>query len=287
MRLDVAESTEQGRVQLLVAVPAASAEPRWTLGALLAASCVPEGQPTAPRSQAACADRLMESLGSTVTRARLDSLLRMPLASSRSMRPVRGRFPLVLIDGGLLGDAAAFASLAEYVASHGYVVVSVPSRPWAGQAPTFDAHGVKAKIAGLRLALNIAATFPNVDASRTVVAAWSVGGLSAAWLAASDARVVSFLSLDSGIGYAYAPAILAELGASRLSPKPVLHVTGGLQNPFPVQKDRTMLSRSPGPAWIATVAGIHHSHFVPLTGALPVLLRSPTSSGRRMRRFGG
>ncbi|HZJ70276.1 MAG TPA: hypothetical protein VFF36_05040, partial [Planctomycetota bacterium] len=62
-----------------------------------------------------------------MTEAGIDAWLDAPLLARRDARARPGRFPVVLIGGGMGGALADQAVLAEHLASRGYVVATTPS----------------------------------------------------------------------------------------------------------------------------------------------------------------
>ena len=115
------------------------------------------------------------------------------------------------------------------------------------------ASTAQSKAAGIAATLDAAARWKDVDITRVVLAAWSVGGVSTAAIASRDARVKGLLSLDAALGYDYGPRLLGALEVSDVV-KPILHITGALPNSHPVPKSDEMFGRIGAPAWVATVA---------------------------------
>jgi dienelactone hydrolase len=261
-----------------------SAAERWTLRSLLAATCVPEGQVTPPSDVNACADRLLREIKESRPEAHVQaSILDSPLESSISVPQRSGAWPVVVLDAGMRSDALAYFSLAEFIASHGFIVISMPSIPYApGRDFGFNGNGVRSKADSITAVLDAAAQWSGSDASRVLLAAWSVGGVSTAAVAARDQRVRAVLSLDGGLGYDYGSKLLSEINVVAID-KPILHITGAMPNPYPVPKSDELFARVGAPSWVAIVQGVNHSHFVMQGGVVPYA-RDVSSDGERFRR---
>jgi predicted dienelactone hydrolase len=113
----------------------------------------------------------------------------------------RGTFPVIIYHPGLAGTYEDDSALFEYLASHGYIVVS-------SAYPEPDAHSVfiGADMAGSFADLNFLATFaralPNADADRLGVMGHSYGAwVSFAWAANVDSPIRALITLDSGFEY--------------------------------------------------------------------------------------
>src|SRR5947209_14618056 len=88
-----------------------------------------------------------------------------------------GRFPLVLYSGGVNPYTLSNGILAELLASHGYIVATVPSLGPSNQQPeqTFTPAEVEASVRDLEFAWQILRDQPNVDNSRLAIFGHSLG----------------------------------------------------------------------------------------------------------------
>jgi pimeloyl-ACP methyl ester carboxylesterase len=112
-----------------------------------------------------------------------------------------GRFPVLLYHPGAAGTYEDNSVLFEYLASHGYIVVS-------SAYPDPDAHSVliAGDIAGSFADLDFLATaarsWPSADADRLGVMGHSYGAwASFAWTAKAGSPVRALITLDSGFEY--------------------------------------------------------------------------------------
>lgn len=137
-------------------------------------------------------------------RALFEKLIETPVAAHRDAPTAAGRFPLVLYSGGLGSRSGANVELAEFLASHGYVVATVPQ---LGPAPDkLELGGSPAEIdlhvRDFEFALTKLRGLPEVDATRLVVAGHSVGGIVALDLASQLPNVRAVVTFDGSYGFA-------------------------------------------------------------------------------------
>jgi len=264
--------TVQGTpVQILVWYPTRDPRPGVTFGGLVDATCVSEGQPTRSTPLEDCRARWLADLVEYRPSERItDQIFDLRTRSALDAAPMTARFPVVVFDGGLRSDALGYFSLAEYLASHGIVAVSVPSTPPVQQGSlTFNAAGVRHKTSIVRAALDTALRRPDVDPGRVVLAAWSVGGASTSVAAIDDARVRGVLSLDGAVGYDYGLPLVRELASTRRTAAPILHITGKAPNAYPVPKTMANLPEVSDRVWVLELDGVNHSHFIAQGGVVP------------------
>lgn len=132
----------------------------------------------------------------------IDDWLGARMAARRDGEPARGRFPLIVVAQGNGGAAPDHALLAEYLASHGYVVATSPSQARLGDSMNRDADilpSAMAQARDLAFVVRELRSFPTADAGPLGLVGYSFGGRSALLLAGREPRVQAFVSLDSGI----------------------------------------------------------------------------------------
>lgn len=216
---------------------------------------------------------LGESIGNSRVQETLRGLSKHPTAAVLNAPPAPGRFPVVFFDSGMNGPASFYFALAEYLASHGYLAVSIPSRGLAPGKPLgFDIRGVETKVLDLAVAINTLSKAPGADAERIAVAAWSVGGASTALAQMRSAAVKAVVSLDGATGYKYGWDLLQQSHFFDLSRTiaPYLHFTGKLPNRFEVPKDFSYFTAvQTADSYLAEVESLNHAHFFAPGGVLP------------------
>jgi dienelactone hydrolase len=125
-------------------------------------------------------------------------------AAHRDARAANGRFPLLLYCAGTGGRGDSNAELGEYLASHGYVVMTVPNV--GPSAANFEmgnaAADLEAHTSDVEFAWNRIRPLPFVDMTRVAAAGHSVGGIVALYLAMRHPDIRAVISLDGSFGFA-------------------------------------------------------------------------------------
>ncbi|MFI9719893.1 alpha/beta hydrolase family protein [Streptomyces sp. NPDC052396] len=209
-------------------------------------------------------------------------------------RPVRGRFPLVVLSPGHNLPRATLSGLAEELTSHGYVVALVDH--------TYEAFGVtlpdgrtlpcacevveragpkpvvRARVSDISLALDqLTGRHPAwrhaglIDPRRIGMAGHSLGGDATALTMAADHRVRAGANLD-GTFFVHVPA-----GALRHRPFLLLGNQAQMSPGMPGSWDADWPRLDGWKRWL-TVAGAHHTGFTDLD-LLYSELGKPTSPG--------
>ena len=145
--------------------------------------------------------------------ATLARVLSMPVAAFSTVPAAPGRFPLLLFSGGKASRADANVELGEYLASHGYIVATVPQlgpsdkKIELGSSPqeiSFHADDYDAALPLLR-------KLPEVDFHHIAAAGHSAGGEVAVELALRHPEVSGVIGLDASYGTTGGARVLVQL----------------------------------------------------------------------------
>ncbi len=143
-----------------------------------------------------------DAIGS-VPRGEIPSLQSAEMNAYRDAASVQGRFPAVLYFGGLNGAINGNAILAEYLASHGYIVASIsligPSDEQTFQSRT--AGDLEASVRDMEFAWSVLQDEPDVDRTKLAVMGHSVGAIEAVILGLRNANVSAVIALDGTYGF--------------------------------------------------------------------------------------
>ena len=126
---------------------------------------------------------------------------------SRSMLAVRdareknGRFPVVIYAPSLSASAVENADMCEYLASHGYLVLSSPSLGEHSHTPTMNIEGVEPQANDISYLIGYASSYTQADMTKVAVVGFSWGGLSNVVAAAKDARIKALVNLEGSLRY--------------------------------------------------------------------------------------
>jgi hypothetical protein len=149
-------------------------------------------------SLGALADHAVELGGLRATvDAGIARLGRVPTWSVPRAAPVPGRRPVVLVPSYLAPGTVSV--MAEVLASHGFVVSTVPHRGTDTRAPEFTLRNIETQASDMQVALQELARLPFVDAGRVGVMGTGINASAALALAMRSARVGALVSLEGGI----------------------------------------------------------------------------------------
>ncbi|MCP3100542.1 hypothetical protein LZ198_16860 [Myxococcus sp. K15C18031901] len=205
------------------------------------------------------------------------ALAATPTAAIANAPAAPGHFPLVLTTGGQGALLTTNATLAEYLASHGYVVATVftlgPSsdEPSLGLTPAEVAITVR----DYEFTWSVVRALPNVDPSRLAMVGHSMGGSAAVLFAMQNANVAAVVGLDGTYGFPHPPA---DPG--------ILSVTEGYHH-APRKMRAAILDLRRKQPWIdlSAVRSYHHSDRYLVT--LSQMFHSSFTEGSLHQRFSG
>lgn len=193
--------------------------------------------------------------------AAFDRLMGMTTASCEDASPEPGRFPLVVYSAGWYNRAPDNTVLAEYLASRGYVVATVPQlNPglWTFDF-TSDAASVEHQARDLEVALGVMATDPRVDRRRVAAMGYSTGGDVALLLAGWSPLVDVVVGLDASWTLGSDHDVR---GSPRFRPDDVVALAVAFRRPDTGPEADALLKRLTGMGRVvATVPGADHGTF--------------------------
>jgi dienelactone hydrolase len=211
--------------------------------------------------------------------ASIDRLMGERVWARRDAKPAPGRFPVLIYAPGSGYPAFDNSVLFEYLASHGYVVVSAPSTgPDAGRMP-YNAFGLEAQARDLEFLAGYVQTLPQADPERIGTAGFSWGGLSSVLFALRNARVKTVISLDGVLREEQSLAVartFPHFRPQRLR-VPMLVFTAAPDPAAPGSEDESFLEQARfAEITRAVVAGMVHHDF----GSMSSLLRRSSRDGK-------
>lgn len=205
--------------------------------------------------------------GAGVPAAELDSVLYGSTRAMEGATPLARSAPLVVIAQGNAQDAADQAILAEFLASHGYVVATTPSPMIARRMTREDEMTDFAELQAAQMdsALQWARALTGDRDAPAVVVGHSFGARAALLFVMQHPEVRGLVSLDGGIGTSNGLEYLrrSRLYDSTRTLPPILHVYETL-DAF-MSPDLTFL-RGLRTAKLSLVQrdALHHVHFTTL-----------------------
>lgn len=219
------------------------------------------------------AQRLRAS-GRELTEEQFSSLLESPTAAFEGLERSSGSFPLVVFGAGLTAPTYIQWVLCEYLASHGYVVVAVPSIPYRDDVPAgYDALTVETLARDVELVIHEMHDDPRVDGAKLGLVAWSVSGVSHVLLQMKNPGVGAVASLDAATGYSYGAELLR--GSLYFDPTRTgaafFHATDSRDATSPAPKNFDYYDTiHQGPGYFLTIDGMTHAEFTSLGSVVPI-----------------
>ncbi|MBW3555260.1 MAG: dienelactone hydrolase family protein [Gemmatimonadetes bacterium] len=228
----------------------------------VAADWMEEGPPTATQRQEALRDWATWGIMEGIPEDAWPPLLRTVMRARLDAPPAEGRYPLVVLAQGAGGSPTDMALTGEYLASHGYVVVSVPSRSidLAATLDYGDRRLHESHLRDIEFALDRVSTLPSVEIRDLGIIGFSRGAMAAVLLAMKNPTVDAVITFDGSGMQGPTPSPLLEgspyYDPSRLhAPLLALH-TGSFRSGYAFL-DKVRYSD----VYIAPVAHMHHVDF--------------------------
>lgn len=135
-----------------------------------------------------------------------------PTSAYRDAEPAKGRFPLLVYGASINSFSFENTLLMEYLAGHGYIVVSSPCMGESSRWMRPDLAGVEAQVKDMEFLMKYMGHFPNVDRSKTALLGFSWGGLSNVLVAMRNSGVDVIVCLDGTICYPLGYNIIKKAG---------------------------------------------------------------------------
>jgi dienelactone hydrolase len=129
-------------------------------------------------------------------RAAFERLWAEKVWATRDAKPAPGKFPVLISAPGQGYPAFDNSVMAEFLASHGFVVLAAPSAGSDGRDMPGGPLAMETGSRDMEYLLGFAQALAQVDPDRVAAMGFSLGGSSAALFALRNARVKALVSLD-------------------------------------------------------------------------------------------
>jgi|GEM_PF-1225633 len=134
----------------------------------------------------------------------LEKELKLDMRAIKDAAPlVTQKFPVLIYGPSWSSSAYENALLCEFLASHGYVVVSSPSVGPENRDMPISRIGVETQARDMEFLLSLVATLPNANTDSIAIGGFSLGGLSNVLMWARNTAVDAWIGIDPSIHEAY------------------------------------------------------------------------------------
>lgn len=164
---------------------------------LLAWETGPENQGSEEQRLARAAFQRMSGLEvSAEGEAAFEKLYAEKVRATHNATPAAGKYPVLISAPGQGYPAFDNSVMAEYLASHGFIVVASPSMGPEGRDMPDGPLAIQAESRDMEYLLGYAQGLEQADPDRIAAMGFSLGGASASLFALGNARVKALISLD-------------------------------------------------------------------------------------------
>ncbi len=147
------------------------------------------------------AERFAFARGSRDT-VRIRRELGSAMQATRDAAPSKGKFPVVIYGPSFNAQSFENATLMEYLASHGYLIIATPSIGAQG-GQTNNIAGFETQARDMEFLIAYARQIPEADLDQIAVMGFSWGGISDVLVALRNPQVKALVTLDGSIQYYY------------------------------------------------------------------------------------
>ncbi len=134
--------------------------------------------------------------------AAFDRLLATKTIATKNAPVAAGRFPVLIYHPGLDGTPEENSAMFEYLASHGYVILSSVYQDADGYSVNCGGGGLRCTYGDLEFLSRYSRSLTFVDPDQLIAMGHSYGAWAIiTWAAQEDAALRAFVSLDSGLEY--------------------------------------------------------------------------------------
>jgi len=185
-----------------------------------------------------------------------------------------GSFPTLLFGTGLRAPLYVNTVMCEYLASHGYVAIAVPSMAYREDVSAEnDALTIETHLRDLEFVIHELHDYPGVDIENLGLVAWGSGGIAQLLLQMKNPNVTAVASLDAASGYRYGYELLSaslyfEPSRARAA---FFHATDSRAATRRADKSFEYDDKiHRGPFYLLLIEGAAHAEFTSLASVVPL-----------------
>ncbi len=144
-------------------------------------------------------DYMISHIGQSYSEDLWNTVLKKKMIAFIDAEPIDGNFPFIIYAPGNPGMSFENYRMFEYLASHGFVIASIPSFGDHSKTMQNDLIGIEAQTRDMEFVMAVMRNFPNVDKTKTAVMGFSWGGLTNVPFAMRNRKVDALVTLDGAV----------------------------------------------------------------------------------------
>lgn len=220
-----------------------------------------------PKEQARTVDAWLQMVTDGKRKQQVESERRRRMWAVRDAVPKAGKYPVVIYAPSINNTTFENADIAEYLASHGYIVIAAPTIGETGRWIKKDLKHAELQVADIRFLIDHARTLPQADMTRVAVAGFSWGGLSNVLAAAKDERFKALVCMDGAVRYFNSIVTQAKYAVPEKLRTPLLFLAqtpASMESNIRYKEDMSgsfMSRMSNADVYLLTMYPMEHVHF--------------------------
>ena len=220
-----------------------------------------------PAEQAKVIANWLKLVANGTRDAQIAAERRSLLWANRDAPLMPGKFPVIVYSPSISSNAFENTEMMEFLASHGYVVLTSPALGMRSRGQRADIEHLEAQAADIRFLVDYATTMPEADPLRIAAMGYSWGGFAIVLAAAKDSRIRALVSLDGTIRYRHKMVEQLDYVKPEEMRIPMLYVA---QRPAPFERQLDFKPDLSGSflrkmknadVYLLTMYAMEHSHF--------------------------
>ncbi len=219
------------------------------------------------REQARVVDGWIKMVTDGKRKEQVDAERRKVMWAVRDAAPKAGKFPVVIYAPSVNNTAFENADIAEFLASHGYIVIAGPTIGTASRWIKKDLMHAELQADDIRFLIDYARTLPQADMTRVAVAGFSWGGLSNILAATKDERIKALVCMDGAVRYYNSIMVQAKYAVPEKLKTPLLYLAqtpASMETNIRLKEDMSgsFISRmTSADVYLLTMYPMEHVHF--------------------------
>jgi len=220
-----------------------------------------------PKDRVRTVDAWLQMVTDGKRKQQIESERRRRMWAVRDAVPKAGSYPVVIYAPSINNTTFENADIAEYLASHGYIVIAAPTIGETSRWIKKDLKHAELQVADIRFLIDHARTLPQADMGRVAVAGFSWGGLSNVLAAARDERIKALVCMDGAVRYFNAIVTEAKYAVPEKLTTPLLFLAqtpASMENNIRYREDMSgsFISRMRNAdVYLLTMYPMEHVHF--------------------------